>query len=143
LEELTETSGLDRRKPQEYEVVSHIVLPFFLGLGWSHQQIAVEWKRVEMAFFKRTPTTEENCVMVLEAKGLGQGLSEVLDQPRKYVCDLRLEDVKHILTTDEDNLFVYEKRGENWNSEPVGDLRVTSLQKDYVLPGTPTWSTPW
>ena len=30
------------RKPRECEVVSHIVLPLLLGLGWSHQQIAVE-----------------------------------------------------------------------------------------------------
>jgi hypothetical protein len=29
-------------RPSEHEVVSHIILPLFLGLGWSHQQIAVE-----------------------------------------------------------------------------------------------------
>jgi hypothetical protein len=122
------------RKPREYEVVSHIVLPLFLGLGWSHQQIAVEWNGVDVSFFKRTPTTEENCLMVLEAKGLGQGLGEVLAQPRGYVRSLRLQGVRYILTTDGDSFFVYERPGEDWNPEPVGYLRVTSLQKGYVLP---------
>ncbi|GAG90147.1 unnamed protein product, partial [marine sediment metagenome] len=70
------------QRPTENEVVSHIILPLFLGLGWSHQQIAVEWNKIDMAFFKNTPTTPEKCVMVLEAKGLGSALSEVLHQPK-------------------------------------------------------------
>ena len=35
----------DGKRPSENEVVSHIILPLFLGLGWSHQQVAVEWQR--------------------------------------------------------------------------------------------------
>ncbi len=72
--------------------------------------------------------------MVLEAKGLGQGLGEVLAQPQAYVRALGLTGVRFILTTDGDSLFVYERPGEDWNPEPVGYLRVTSLQKEYVLP---------
>jgi hypothetical protein len=122
------------RSPSENEIVSHIVLPLFLGLGWSHQQMAVEWNRVDIAFFKNTPTTEDNCVMVLEAKGLGRALSEVLKQPQGYVNDLKLKNARYILTTDGANLFVYGKSGDRWNSNPVGYISVSSLQKEYVLP---------
>ncbi len=122
------------RKPSENEVVSHIILPLFLGLGWSHQQVAVEWNKVDMVFFKNTPTIPENCVMVLEAKGLGRALSDVLDQPQSYVSDLNLEDTKYILTTDGANLFVYGKSGDKWNSNPIGYINVLSLQKQYILP---------
>ncbi len=122
------------RSPSENEIVSHIILPLFLGLGWSHQQIAVEWNKVDIAFFKRTPTIEENCVMVLEAKGLGKALSDILDQPKSYVQSLKLADVKHILTTDGENLFVYEKSGNEWISNPTGYLNVRTLQKQYVVP---------
>ncbi len=122
------------RGPTENEIVSHIILPLFLGLGWSHQQIAVEWNKIDMAFFKNTPTTPETCVMVLEAKGLGSPLSEVLHQPENYVASLNLSAVKYILTTDGANLFVYAKRNNAWNPSPVGYLSVWSLQKQYPLP---------
>ena len=122
------------RKPTENEIVSHIILPLFLGLGWSHQQIAVEWNKVDMAFFKATPTTEENCVMIVEAKGLGQALSEVLDQPQLYVVRLGLKNVKYIVTTDGANIFVYGKKQGRWNSDPIGYINVLSLQKEYILP---------
>jgi len=95
------------RKPSENEIVSHMILPLFLGLGWSHQQIAVEWNNVDMAFFKTTPTTEENCVMIVEAKGLGQALSKVLEQPQRYVARRGLRNVRYIVTTDGANIFVY------------------------------------
>jgi hypothetical protein len=122
------------RNPSENEVVSHIILPLFLGLGWSHQQIGVEWNKVDMVFFKNTPTKEDNCVIVLEAKGLGRPLSEVLEQPHGYVNRLKLKNTKYILTTDGANLFVYGKSDDKWNPKPIGYISVLSLQKEYVLP---------
>jgi len=122
------------RSPSENEIVSHIILPLFLGLGWSHQQIAVEWNKIDMAFFKKTPTTPDNCVMVLEAKGLGSAASDVLQQPKNYVESLELNNVKHIVTTDGENLFMYEKSDNEWILNPIGYLNVSILQKQYVLP---------
>ena len=122
------------RSPSENEVVSHIILPLFLGLGWSHQQMAVEWNKVDISFFKNTPTKVDNCVMVLEAKGLGKALSEVLEQPQRYVNNLKLKNARYILTTDGANLFVYGKSGDRWNPNPIGYISVSSLQKEYILP---------
>jgi hypothetical protein len=127
-------SGEQKPRPTEHEIVSHITLPVFLGLGWSHQQIAVEWNRVDMAFFKTTTTTPENCVMILKAKGLGQALSEVLQQPLTYVENLGLKNTRFILTTDGANLFVYSWREQEWDLNPVGYINFLSLQKRYVLP---------
>ena len=121
-------------RPTEHEIVSHMLLPLFLGLGWSHQQIAVEWKNVDMAFFKKTPTKAENCVMILEAKSFGRPLSEVLDQPKRYVKNLGLKNVKYILTTDGINLFVYVRSKDSWDSGPIGYLNIQKLQKEYILP---------
>jgi hypothetical protein len=121
-------------RPSEHEVVSHIILPLFLGLGWSHQQIAVEWNRVDVAFFKKTPTSEENCVMVLEAKGMGEALGDVLEQPTDYIRELRLKYVRYIVVTNGATLFVYAKKGNTWNPTPVAFLDVTCLQREYILP---------
>lgn len=120
--------------PTEHEVVSHIILPIFLGLGWSHQQSAVEWNKVDLAFFKKTPTTKENCVMVLEAKGMGKALSNVLFQPLEYINNLELSNVRYILTTDGINLFVYQKSDGEWDTDPVGYFNIWRLQKEYILP---------
>jgi len=123
------------RRPTENEIVSHMILPVFLGLGWSHQQIAVEWHKVDLAFFKTTPTTPDNCVMVLEAKGFGRGLGDTVYQPMKYVKNLGLKNVRYILTTDGSNLFVYEKDKKKWKPDnPVAYLSIRSLQREYVLP---------
>jgi predicted type IV restriction endonuclease len=122
------------RRPSENEVVSHIVLPLFLGLGWSHQQIAVEWKNVDMAFFENAAAKEKDCVMILEAKGLGQPLDDVLEQPRRYVASLGLKRTKYIITTDGANLFVYRRKGKAWDSVPVGYINIRSIQKENILP---------
>lgn len=122
------------RYPTEHEVVSHVVLPLFLGLGWSHQQMAVEWQRTDLAFFGRTPTTPENCVMVLEAKGLGTSLGNVLGQPQSYVESLGLDNVRYIVTTDGANLFVYERTGGRWNPDPVAYLSIAYRRREYPLP---------
>lgn len=121
-------------RPTEHEVVSHIILPLFLGLGWSPQQLAVEWNKVDVAFFKKTPTREDNCVIVLEAKGMGEALGDVLVQPTEYIRKLHLTRVRYIVVTNGATLFVYAKKGGKWNPTPVAFLDVTCLQRQYLLP---------
>ena len=121
-------------RPTEHEVVSHMVLPLFLGLGWSHQQMAVEWNRIDVAFFKGTPTKEQNCIMVLEAKGIYEGLGDVLDQPIRYVRDLGLTRTRYIVVTNGQILLVYGKTRGSWNQTPIAFLDVSCLQKQYALP---------
>jgi len=122
------------QRPTEHEVVSHIVLPLFLGLGWSHQQMAVEWNNIDVAFFARTPTREENCVMVLEAKGMGQGLDDVLNQPTRYVERHGLRRVRYIVVTNGQVFMVHARSHGSWASSPIAFLDVSCLQKQYVLP---------
>jgi hypothetical protein len=122
------------RMPSENEVISHLILPIFLGLGWSHQQIAVEWNKVDVAFFKKTPRFSENCVIVLEAKGLGNALGEVLEQPANYITKQSLRNVKLIVVTDGANLFVYPVNGHEGPKEPIGYFNLNNLQHKYILP---------
>jgi hypothetical protein len=126
--------GESGQRPGEHEVVSHIILPLFLGLGWSHQQMAVEWNKIDIAFFKSTPTSEENCVMVLEAKGMGEPLGDVLDQPTQYIRQLGLKRIRYIVVTNGATILVYARSGNEWSTAPVAYLDVTCLQKEYVLP---------
>ena len=129
-------SDFSGRYPTEHEVVTHIVLPLFLGLGWSHQQIAVEWKRVDMALFIQTPTKDDKCVIVVEAKGLGRALGDVISQPIEYIENLKLDQVRRLVLTDGANLFVYQRKpgSLDWNEMPIGYLNIQRLQREYVLP---------
>ena len=89
-----------------------------------------------MALFIETPTSSDNCVMVVEAKGLGTGLGDAFEQPKRYVETLELNRAKYLVTTDRANLFVYERYLDSidWNKKPIGYLSVQRLQKEYVLP---------
>jgi hypothetical protein len=118
------------RYPTENEVISHIVLPFFLALGWSHQQIAIEWNKVDGAFFLKTPTNNENCIMIMEAKGLSKALNDVLSQPLSYIQNLNLVNVKKILVTNGHILLIYKKESDR----PIGYIDFSSIQKEYILP---------
>jgi hypothetical protein len=116
-----------------------MALPVLLGLGWSHQQVAVEWQKVDMAFFTNTPTTKNNRVMVLEAKGPARCkpmlLINVKRQAERYIKNLKLKNVRYILTPDGANLFVYEKKNKHYPDDPVGYIDISSrLQKQYLLP---------
>ena len=110
------------------------MVPLFLGLGWSHQQIAVEWKKVDMAFFKQPPTTEQNCVMILEAKGMGEGLDDVLKQPIDYIKEKGLQNVHYIAVTNGQIILVYGQSGKVWNQTPQAYLDITCLKKKYIIP---------
>lgn len=124
--------GNEGRKPTEHEIVSHVILPIFLGLGWSHQQVAIEWNKVDVAFFKSTPTDKSNCTMILEAKGLGQPLGDVLTQPQNYIKTLGLKNVKLIVVTDGANIYVYS--ADSSKKDLIGFINVNNLQREYVLP---------
>jgi hypothetical protein len=123
-------------RPTEHEVVSHMVLPLLLALGWSHQQIAVEWNRIDVALFLETPTEEDNCVGIIEAKGHGQSLGNVLAQPQSYVESLKLMRARKVIITDGTNIFIHEISNETgkFKDRPTGYLNMNFLTESYLLP---------
>lgn len=123
------------RYPTEHEVVSHMVLPILLALGWSHQQIAVEWNKVDIALFSQTPTTKDNCKIVIEVKGLGKEMGHVLDQPLGYIQNLGLTKVEKIVVTDGNDYFISEQDANgNFATECSGYININRLQREYALP---------
>lgn len=121
-------------RPTEHEVISHLTLPLFLALGWSHQQIAVEWKRVDVALFLTTPTESQNCVGIVEAKGHGDALGNVLSQPEQYVKKLKLDNVRKIIITDGSNIFIHDRVNGIISPTPSGYLNTSFITESYFLP---------
>lgn len=63
----------------EDELIVHMVVPFLWALGWPPEQIAVKWRRVDVAVFRALPRSPENCQFVIEAKRLDAGVEGALE----------------------------------------------------------------
>ena len=128
----TKNSGDNR--PSEHELVAHAIVPLLLGLGWSQQFVAVEWKRIDVALFDRPPTEAGNCIGIFEAKKLGSSLKHAFVQAKSYVekCDLGRCQV--IVTTDGQGFFVYRKNKRKWPDSPTGYFNIGRLRTSYAIP---------
>ncbi len=84
--------------PNENEMVAHFVVPFLRALGWPPENIAVEWRRIDVALFDALPRRPESCRFVIEAKRLGTGLEGARKQAENYV--LKLGVPRDVVVTD-------------------------------------------
>ena len=130
-----DTQPSDFKRPTEHEVVAHMILPLMLALGWSEQLLAVEWQRVDLAAFWGTPTTPEHCALVCEAKVMGHGLQkDVFSQAVGYTKKLKLTKCKKIAITDGKRLYLFQRKGKEWNENPVGYLNVNKIRTNHIAP---------
>jgi len=127
-------SDQDSGRPTEHEVVAHMILPLMLALGWSEQLLAVEWKSIDLAAFHATPTTQENCIMVCEAKGYGRGLEHAFSQGVRYTKTKNLLNCRQVAATDGSRIVLYEREEGSWPDEPVGYLNITEIRRQYLIP---------
>jgi hypothetical protein len=130
-----EAFGKDSVRPDEQEVVAHMVLPLLLALGWSEQLLAVQWRKVDLAGFWGTPTTPEKCVLVCEAKRPEHGLQGVFEQGKGYVDSLSLTECRKILLTQGGRFYLYRRRASGtWEDEPSGYINVEKIRTDHIAP---------
>jgi hypothetical protein len=127
--------GAESNRPDEHEVVSHMILPLLLALGWSEQLLAVEWGKVDLAGFWSTPTTAERCVLVCEAKRMGHGLQDVRAQAMAYVAKHALNGCRTMLLTQGARFYLYHRSpGGEWPEEPDGYLNVEKIRTEHLAP---------
>ncbi len=92
--------------PKEHETVSHMVIPLLLGLGWSEQQLAVEWNNIDIAAFGTASLPanvrhHQNCKMIVEVKRVGEGLWWAGQQAKSYLEKYGLADIcARLVVTD-------------------------------------------
>jgi hypothetical protein len=128
--------GSDSARPTEHEVVAHTVLPLLLALGWSEQLLAVEWRKIDLAAFWGTPTTEKNCVLVCEAKTRNHGLQGVREQAFNYIKDFKLNACQKVLLTDGGRFYLYTRASSNaaWSDQAVGYFNVEKIRTNHIAP---------
>jgi hypothetical protein len=127
--------GNESKRPSEHELVAHIVLPLLIALGWSEQLLAVEWQKIDLAAFWKTPTTPETCVLICEAKKRGRGLQDVLKQAIDYVKKQKLNECRKVLLTDGGRFYLYERELNDY--KVAGYLNVDKIRNEHIAsPGT-------
>ena len=115
--------GLSGRQPSEHEIIAHTTIPLMLALGWSEQLLGVEWDRIDLAFFDRTPTGPENCVMICEAKTPHKPLELALDQAVRYVKTHHLTRCRKILLSSGTRLVTYARtKSDKWVPDGYANL---------------------
>lgn len=119
---------LDR--PSEHETVAHLILPLLLAVGWSEQQLAIEWKRVDLACFNN-PRKLDSIKIICEAKKQGKSLESAYHQAIEYTRKLKLVGCKFILITDGVRLQLFEKAG-GWPESPTHYLNLDKLRRDTI-----------
>lgn len=125
----------EHTRPSEHEVVAHMILPLFIALGWSEQQLALEWNKVDLAGFGRIPRSTESCVFICEAKHLRHGLRSAFDQVSRYHKRLKLENCNTLALTDGIRLYLYRKeKGEKWTENPSGYINIEKIRTDHIAP---------
>ncbi len=123
-------------RPTEHEVVAHLVLPILLALGWSEQLLAIEWNKIDLAGFISTPTDQDSCGLVCEAKTADHGLQWVVLQAIGYTKKLSLINCRKILVTQGGRFFLYERSGSEWDeiAPPVGYINLSQIRESYSYP---------
>ncbi len=110
--------------PTEHELVAHLVIPFLMALGWHQEQIAVEWRDIDVSVFSTLPRLPKNCAFIVEAKRLGDGIEYALDQAKGYVKKLKVP--RDIVLTDGIRYQMYSCED---GFEPVAYANLTRLKQ--------------
>ena len=132
--------GRDWNLTKEHEARSFLVVPLLLALGWAEQRIQIELNvpgvgRADIACF-RNPVTETSqdgdCVLLIETKGLVQGLDYAPDQAHRYAEKFPSCDV--VLVTNGYCYKAYQRGLDgNFSLHPSAYLNIIKPQDRYPI----------
>ena len=77
----------------EHEIRTFLVVPLLLALGWSEQQMKIEFRRIDIACFGKPCKSnnreewEKECVAIIETKSFRAGLDYAHEQAKTYSKD--------------------------------------------------------
>jgi hypothetical protein len=124
---------------EEHEARTFLVIPLLLALGWAEQRMQIERAvpgvgRADIACFRQPVRgKDDSCVLLIETKGLEQGLDYAPDQAHRYAQEFPTCDV--VLVT---NGYCYKafRREENEGSfsmKPKAYLNIMNPRDRYPL----------
>ena len=96
----------------EHETRTFLIVPVLLALGWSEQKIKIEWKKIDITFFREVYKRSEEPCMILESKHIGEGLSYAERQAKRYAK--LYPSCSRLVVSDGMCYKLYEDKGHEW-----------------------------
>jgi hypothetical protein len=122
---------------REHETRTFLVMPLLLALGWTEQQIKIEQpagnrKRIDIACFSKPYHQEEReCLMIIETKGLSQGLDYAGVQAKAYSKAYKR---CHLIVVTNGYVYkAFEKTDGVFHDEVTAYLNLLTPTKEYPL----------
>ncbi len=130
-------------RPSEYETVAYLGVPLLRALGWTPQQMAVEWDKIDIALFSRLPRGDKNLAVVVEAKKRDDAVMsyEVLLQAVGYATQPGRDECHRIICTDGIRYAVYVK-GNNGHFPDSPYTPTAYLNINRMMDGYPVLKCP-
>lgn len=120
----------------EDQVRSFLVIPFLLALGWSEQQLFLEYKIEKkkadiVCFDKPCHRKEKKAQILIEVKKLSEGLTNAIDQAFNYAR--KLGDVKTICVTNGFCYQIYDLDSSDDPNKPYAYINILNPTNKYPL----------
>lgn len=123
-------------KPSEAETVAYLVVPVLLALGWSEQQVAVEWNQIDVALFDEMPREDSNLAKIMEVKKLKRSVQRPFGQARKYAEQEGRDSCRSVITTNGIRYAVFNREDGNFSDTPAAYLNLLQMRDSYPVLGT-------
>lgn len=124
----------------EHESTAHFVVPLLRALGWAMPNVAVEWRRIDIAVFTDTPRAPQNCRFVIEVKRPDTGILRALENAFHYANEYEIMgDDRYIVITDGILYLMYKANAENLgnfdnldNINPIAYANIYRLKESHL-----------
>lgn len=126
-----------REEVREHETRTFLIIPLLLALGWAEQQIKIEFpvsgKRADVACFTGPfRGKDEECTLLIESKGLSQGLDYAPAQAKAYAAHLK--NCRVVLVSNGYCYKAYKRRkGGQFPAQPSAYLNLLKPRDRYPL----------
>jgi hypothetical protein len=123
----------------EHDARTFLVVPLLLALGWAEQRMKVELPvpglgRIDIGCFAKPFTgraDDDQCVALIETKGLGQGLDYATNQAHAYAKSF--PSCKVVLATNGYCYKAFERVGDTFTNKPTAYLNINLPRNRYPL----------
>jgi hypothetical protein len=114
-------------RPCEDEMIAHYAIPLLRAMGWSPENIAVQWRSIDVCVFRDLPRVPENIQFIVEGKRLGDGIEGALGQAKGYATALMVS--CDLIVTDGFRYRLYEHDEQQADFLPLAYANLLSLKQ--------------
>jgi hypothetical protein len=107
--------------------LAHYAIPLPRDMGWPPENIAVQWRSVDVCVFRALPRVPENIRFIVEGKRLGDGIEGALGQAKGYATALMVS--CDLIVTDGLRYRLYEHDEQQADFLPIAYANLLSLKQ--------------